>query len=428
MSEVFLKIVNMGISAGWLVLAVLLLRLLLRRAPRWTHVLMWGLVGIRLLCPFSVESVLSLIPSAETIPGDVLSGPSFQIQTGIAPVDSRINDYLGDRYFEGVSVPADNGSHVTTILAGVWIAGILLLVCGMAFSYWRLRKNVRTAVLLRENIFQSEHVTSPFVLGIFAPRIYLPFRMDARVQKQVIAHEQAHIRRGDHLWKMLGFLLLAVYWFHPLMWVAYVMLCRDMEFACDEKVIRDLGNGQRADYMEALLACSTRGTMIAACPLAFGEVRVKERVRAVMDYRKPALGILLIAIFACLLLAACFLTNPVQDEMGVFRFVGNSVQPAADEETADLEQYRTQYIGDAPKVSAIAQRLPYPAGYSYASIELQTAAEPYELMVYLNSDGSGRTEGLRDCAAQAFDLVGNMGRISFWDADTGAGIAAFERE
>ena len=327
MSDLFLKIVNMSISASWLVVAVLILRLVLKKAPKWVNVLLWGIVAVRLICPFSFESALSLIPSAETFPEKIISGPSFDVQTGITPIDNRINDYLGDRYFEGVTVPTNNGNNVMTILTIVWIIGILLLATYTIISYQRLNRKVDTAVHYKDNIFQSENVSSPFVLGIIKPRIYLPFNMNGQDLEHVVAHEQAHIRRKDHWWKPLGFFLLTIHWFNPLIWWAYVLLCRDIELACDEKVIKGLSNEQRADYTQALVACSVNRRMIAACPLAFGEVGVKERVKSVMNYKKPAFWVIIIAVNVCVGVAICFLTNPKQD-----RYTLRIVVPAGSQE------------------------------------------------------------------------------------------------
>ena len=316
MNELFLKIINMSISASGLVLVVLILRFVLKKAPKWVNILLWGIVAIRLICPFSFESALSLIPSTETFPEKVISGPSFDVQTGITPVDNRINDYLGDRYFEGVTVPANNGNNIMTILTIVWTIGILLLVAYTVISYWRLRRKVDTAVRYKDNIFQSENVKSPFVLGIIKPRIYLPFNMNGQDLEHVVAHEQAHIHRKDHWWKPFGFLLLTIHWFNPLVWLAYVLLCRDIELACDERVIKELGNEQRADYTQALVACSVNRRMIAACPLAFGEVGVKDRVKSVMNYKKPAFWGVVLAVIVCVFVAVCFLTNPVTKNNG----------------------------------------------------------------------------------------------------------------
>lgn len=313
MNELFLKVLNISISASWLVLAVLLLRFLLRRAPKWVFVFLWGLVALRLLLPFSIQSTLSLIPSAETLPGEILSGPSFDIHTGITPVDQQVNGYLADRYFEGVTVPASSGAARMTLLACVWAAGTAVMLLYASVSCWRLRRTLRTAIPLRDNLYQSDSIASPFVLGIARPKIYLPFHLAQEALPYVTAHEQAHIQRKDHWWKLLGFLLLAVHWFNPLLWLAYTLLCRDIELACDERVIRELSPAGRADYTQALVACSTGRRAFIAWPLTFGEVGVKERVRSVMYYKKPGFWLVAVSLAACAAAAVCFLTDPVDN-------------------------------------------------------------------------------------------------------------------
>ena len=311
MSTVFLKILNMSIAASWLVPAVLLLRLILRKAPKWTAVLLWGIVAIRLICPFSFKSAWSLIPSAETIPLDIGMDPTPAIHSGIEAINRAVNPILSsaDTPAQGASM---NPLQITIgIYEAVWILGMIALAFYTAVSAWRLHRKVDTAVRCKDNIFQSEQVSSPFVLGIIRPRIYVPFQMDTRDLEYVIAHEEAHIRRKDHWWKPLGFLLLTIHWFNPLMWLAYVLFCRDIELACDEKVIRDLEKEQRADYTQALVACSVNRRTLPACPLAFGEVGVKARVRSVMNYKKPAFWIVLLAMIVCIAAAACFLTDPI---------------------------------------------------------------------------------------------------------------------
>ncbi|OUN85958.1 M56 family metallopeptidase [Gemmiger sp. An50] len=316
MNELFLKVLNTSISASWLVLAVLILRFLLRRVPKWISVLLWGLVAVRLLLPFSIQSVLSLIPSAETLPGEILSGPSFDIHTGITPVDQQVNGYLADRYFEGVTVPASSGAERMTLLAFVWAAGTAAMLLYAAVSCWRLRRTLCTAIPLRDNLYQSEGIASPFVLGIVRPKIYLPFHLAQEALPYVTAHEQAHIQRKDHWWKPLGFLLLAVHWFNPLLWLAYTLLCRDIELACDERVIRGLSHAGRAAYTQALVACSTGRRTSIAWPLTFGEVGVKERVRSVMYYKKPGFWLVAASLAACAAAAVCFLTDPVDSSTG----------------------------------------------------------------------------------------------------------------
>ena len=313
MNELFLKIINMSISASWLVLAVLILRFVLKKAPKWINVLLWGIVAIRLICPFSFESTLSLIPSAETIPLNIGMDTTPTINSGISAINNAVNPIISQSNtpMAGASV---NLLQITIgIYEYIWIFGMIALALYTAISYWRLRRKVDTAVRYKDNIFQSENVSFPFVLGIIKPRIYLPFKMNGQYLEYVVAHEQAHICRKDHLWKPLGFLLLMIHWFNPLMWLAYVLLCRDIELACDEKVIKELGNEQRGDYTQALVACSVNRRMIAACPLAFGEVSVKERVKSVMNYKKPAFWVIIISVIVCVGVAVCFLTNPKQD-------------------------------------------------------------------------------------------------------------------
>lgn len=310
MTAAFLKLVNMSLSAFWPVAAVLALRLVLRRSPKWIRVLMWSVVALRLSCPVPMESAVSLLPSAEVLPTEVLSGPTFTVSTGVTPLDTQVNEYLNDHYYEGMTVPFDNGKQVMNTLAVVWLAGVFVMLAYTALSYWRLRKKVAAAVLLRDNIFQSEYIAFPFVLGIIRPRIYLPFRMDEAAQEYVLRHEAAHIRRGDHYWKMIGFLILSLHWFNPVIWLSYALFCRDIELSCDERVIRKLDNGQRANYTEALVACSVSRRTLAACPLAFGEVGVRERVKAVLKYRKSAPWLICLALLLSTAAAACFLTDP----------------------------------------------------------------------------------------------------------------------
>lgn len=316
MSELFLKLLNMSIAAGWLVLAVILLRASLYRAPKAMRCVLWAMVGLRLVLPFGFESALSLIPSVETIPPSVIGSDSFDVNTGIKAIDSRVNEYLDDRYYEGVTVPEGAGADFISIVSLLWLAGVVVLLAYTAISYLKLRRRVFTAVLLKDNIRQSENVSSPFILGVFRPLIYLPFAMNEKDMAYVLAHENAHLKRRDNLIKPLAFLILSVYWFNPMIWLAYILLCRDIELACDERVIKDLGENERRGYGEALLSCCVSRRNIAACPLAFGEVGVKERIKTVLNYRKPAFWLVLAAGVACIALAVCFLTNPKSKSAG----------------------------------------------------------------------------------------------------------------
>ena len=320
METVFLKILNMSITAGWLVLAVLLLRPLLKKAPRYWSVISWALVGIRLVLPFSFQSALSLIPSTETVPADILYDTTPQIQTGLDALNSTVNPVISQSLTPN---PGDSVNPMQILVwlgAAVWLLGMAAMSLYTLISYGRLRRKVREAAPLRENIWICDRIETPFILGIFRPRIYLPSAMEQADIPYVLAHEQAHLQRKDHLWKPLGFLLLTVYWFNPLLWVAYILLCRDIEAACDEKVLENMGQEAKKPYSHALINCSVPRKMIAACPLAFGETNIKNRVKNVLNYKKPAFWLLIAAVVICVVLSVCFLTNPtsVNAKMQVF--------------------------------------------------------------------------------------------------------------
>ena len=315
MSELFLEIVNRSIAASWIVIAVLILRFCLKKAPKWVNVLLWSIVAVRLIFPFSIESALSLIPSAETVSPSIMMETAPSVQTGVPALNQVINPVIDHSLSPAPGASANPLQIWISVMAAVWLAGAAALLLYSAISYWRLRRRVREAVILRDNIYQSENAGSPFVLGIIQPKIYLPYSVDSGALAYVIAHEQAHIRRGDHWWKPLAFLLLTVHWFNPLLWLSYILLCRDIELACDEKVIREMGSEQRADYTQALVSCSVSRRSIAACPLAFGEVGVKTRVKSVMNYKKPAFWIILASALICAAAAVCFLTKPKTEQI-----------------------------------------------------------------------------------------------------------------
>lgn len=309
MSELFISVVNAGIVAGYLALVVLILRLLLKKAPKYMTLLLWGLVAMRLVFPVTVQSSLCLFPK-EVISPEIVMGQEPQLNTGITALDNAINPVISSSFSANPAGSANTLRIWVSVLTFVWLAGIAVLFIHTVVSVRRIKKNVATAVLLRDNIFQSGNVRSPFVFGIIRPRIYLPLNMSEYDISNVIAHEQAHIRRRDYILKPLGYLLLIIHWFNPLMWLSYMMFCRDIEFACDECVIRRFTAEQRADYSQALLNCSTdkRGTM--AYPLSFGEVGVKSRVKSVLNYKKPTFWICVAAAAAIVVTALGFLTAP----------------------------------------------------------------------------------------------------------------------
>ena len=314
MSGIFLKLLNLSISASWLVLVVLALRLVLKRAPKWVNVLLWGMVALRLMLPFSIESALSLIPSAETLSPEVVRfDPAPTITSGVEFIDNAVNPSLSES-FAAAPLASVNPLYVWTYLAGwVWLIGLGAMLLYALVSYLRLRRRVSVSLPIQDNIYLCDGISSPFILGVVKPRIYLPSGLDEVQQQNVLAHEQAHLARRDHWWKPLGFALLAVYWFNPVLWLAYTLLCRDIELACDERVIRTMDESAVKTYSTVLLACSMPRKAVITCPLAFGEVGVKERVRNALHYKKPAFWVVAASVAVCVVVAVCFLTDPPTD-------------------------------------------------------------------------------------------------------------------
>lgn len=313
MDDVFLKLVNLSISASWLILAVLVLRVVLKKAPKWVMPLLWGVVALRLVCLFSIESALSLIPSAETIPSEIVTETREPVLYEQATLDIVTNPTLPSAAEVPVGVSRQQAQVDFNIYSVLWLAGMAALLVHALVSAGKLKRKLATAILLRDNIYESEFVDSPFVFGVVKPNIYLPMHMDEGTAAYVIAHEHAHLARRDHWWKVLGYLVLALHWFNPLVWVAYILFCRDIELACDEKVVKGLDGAARADYSQALLSCAAPKRAVAACPLAFGEGNIKMRVKSALHYKKPAFWVAAAAVLAVVIVAVCFLTNPKSD-------------------------------------------------------------------------------------------------------------------
>lgn len=312
MAEIFQKALNMSIAAGWLILAVIALRLLLRRAPKRFRLLLWAVVGLRLALPWSIESALSLIPSAQTLPEGIMLERAPVLDTGISALNGAINPGFTAAFTPELGASANPMQVLLPIAAALWMLGAAAMLLWALVSWLRLRKRVREAVRLEENVYECE-IASPFVLGLFRPRIYLPFSLENGERELVLAHERAHITAGDHIIKPLGWLLLAAHWYNPLVWLAYALFCRDIELACDERVVHSLSLSDRADYSQALLDLSRPRGGVRACPLAFGESSVKGRVKSVLSYKKPAFWLVLLAVVVCVGAAVCFLTDPKEE-------------------------------------------------------------------------------------------------------------------
>lgn len=360
MTKLFLTLLNIGIKAGWLILAVLLLRVILRKAPRWTVCLLWGVVALRLVFPFPIESVFSLIPSAQTVPMEIERMEKPEVYTGIGFVDEHVNPVITSQMAPEVEENVNPMQIIIWVAALVWIVGIVLFQTYTLVSYMELRRKVRISIPFRSSrqqlprqlewgenlkiyrkIYVCDQMKSPFILGILNPKIYLPAGMDEAAYENIIQHEATHLKRGDQFWKPLGYLLMSVYWFQPLSWVAYVFFCKDMELACDERATMGMQKSEKASYCQTLLACSTNRQILAACPVAFSEVGVKERVKHVLNYKKPAFGIVLVACVVCIVTVVCFLTNPKVENGNDTQSVNGTEETAATDVVSGTESGNT---------------------------------------------------------------------------------------
>lgn len=329
MEKIFLDVLNRSLTASILIAAVVVIRFALKKAPKWVTCLLWGVVGFRLLCPFTIESGFSLIPAKEPIPSDIVMMTRPQIDTGIPVINHAVNPVIIESFSPEPVASANPLQIVSFIATNVWIIGIVILLLYALISYFKLWNKVRGSISLSDNIKLHDYIDTPFILGFVRPTIFIPSGIRDDQMRHVIAHEQAHIKRLDYLWKPLGFIILTIHWFNPLVWVAYILLCKDIEIACDEKVISDMEKVDAVSYSQTLLSCSTTRRTILLCPLAFGEVSVKERIKHVLNYRKPAFWIVIISGIVVVVLAVCFLTNPKKDKNEVNE-VNETQEPAAD--------------------------------------------------------------------------------------------------
>lgn len=310
MSALFLNILNLAINASWLILAVIVARMLMKKAPKWTNCLLWGMVAIRLICPFSLESAMSLLPSGKVVPENIVMEQQPHIDSGLRIIDNAVNPVIESTFSPSITDSVNPMQVVVAIAAVVWVIGMFALLLYAFASFVLLKRKVRASLIVSGKVRECDEVSSPFILGIIRPVIYVPSGMNDKTLELVIAHEEAHLKRHDHWWKPLGFVLLSVYWFNPLCWIAYILLCRDIEAACDEKVVRNKDRDYIASYSQALLDCSSQRRVIAACPLAFGETGVKQRVKGVLNYKKPTFWVVLFAVIICIIVIICFLTSP----------------------------------------------------------------------------------------------------------------------
>jgi len=332
MSDIFIKLLNMSFAASWLIVAVMIFRLIARRMPRWIICLLWGLVAIRLVCPFSIESPFSLVPPSEVTPKMILSEPHYKLNIA---TEAELPGTYG------------SGNILITEPDVIWICGVLVLLFYVMIVNLRLRKQLKEAVLLQKKIYLCDYVLSPFVFGLFCPHIYLPSGINESDMKYVIAHEMAHLQRKDHIWKMMAFLILTIYWFNPLNWAAFILFCRDTELACDEKVIKNWSVPEKKAYSESLLSCSFKKRIAIVYPLGFGEVGVKQRVKNILSYKKPTFGILLLSFLVLIGGGICFLTDSPQEYRAMLPPDISSTQIQIQEKEIALEQILMDYNKDS---------------------------------------------------------------------------------
>lgn len=360
MGDVFLKLLNMSITAGWLILAVIGIRLLFKKMPKWVNCLLWGTVALRLICPFSIESPFSMLSSTEPIKTSaVVEG---EVQDQIPSIDSHlnvvehtINPMLTETFAYDRSESATPLQLVTNVVGGVWCCGMVLLMLCAMLSAVRLHRLVREAVNIRDNIYICDAVSSPFILGLVKPKVYLSSALRDGETDYIIAHESAHLKRKDHWWKMLGYFLLCIYWFQPLCWIAYLLFCRDIELACDEKVAREMTLDEKKEYSKVLLSCATPKRLILLCPLAFGEVGVKQRVKSVLNYKKPTFWVIIASFVIVAVLAVGFLTNPTKEHQIKITIPAGSTEGIcySDEEISPKGNSLTFYAGEGLGDAAI---------------------------------------------------------------------------
>ena len=469
MSALFLKLVNLSISASWLVLAVLVFRAVFRKAPKWSNVLLWGVVALRLLLPFSIESPASLLPSGETIRTDTaqaVSAPAEDtaptgdpaprtetthtttIHSGVRAIDNAVNPALRERSDDAPDADSSPRRSWTEWAGRVWLAGMAVMLAYAGISYLRLRRRVRVSLREEGSVYLCDEIATPFILGVVRPRIYLPSAMDGVQKANVLAHERAHLARRDHWWKPLGYVLLAVYWFNPVLWAAYILLCRDIELACDEKVVRNMDTEAVKVYSAVLLACSMPRKLVAACPLAFGEVGVKERVKRVLSYKRPAFWAVAVSLAACIAAAVCFLTDPERN--GTMEWAQElqaedivNVELTAAPQSAG-KQYRIFSADEIPDVAALlnesrGRRIAKPEELAGGAFTLYiTTADGVrhtvsnEGNVYLRIDGDTYKPGYSWLSAWPYTEGNAPLPEGFFDdpvdaADAGTGVMAGDR-
>jgi beta-lactamase regulating signal transducer with metallopeptidase domain len=409
MSELFLSVLNMSLTASYVIFFVILVRLLLKKAPKIISYALWGVVAFRLIIPFSFESMFSLMPrntNTVPIPHDIIYQQSPQINSGIEVVDS----------FVGKSLPAPAiGASVNPLQiyieigAYIWVLGIIALLVYSLVSVLILKRQLKSAQLIEQNIFEAKNLKTPFVLGLIRPKIYLPVGLNATERSYILLHEQTHIHRKDHMIKIVAFLILSIHWFNPLVWIAFILMSADMELSCDERVLKEMNEDIKKSYANSLLSLATGRHILNGSPLAFGEENVKNRIKNVLNYKKPRFWVIAVALVAVIVVGVGLFTNPI------------TAKPIDNSLTSQLLKNKTEYVGDNSKVGGIISLLMFPKNIAYDSFELLTNSEPFAIIVNLKTDtesrdlysGEANQQQFQDNAVIMFALIGNVEYINF---------------
>lgn len=373
MQDIFVKVLSMGVNASWIILAVMAFRLLFHKAPRWIVCFLWIIVGFKLICPFNIESSISLIPvwdKALSINQDSIdlkdNNTVVNIQADNKFTDVNIKSKDNNYKQSGEYTQPDTSNKIKqqyktsiiSICTTIWIVGIIIMLFYLFISHIYIRKKVFTATHLSDNIWESEFVNSPFILGVVNPRIYIPYNVNSKQLAYILAHENAHLARKDHVLKIIAFLILSIYWFHPLVWISYTLLCRDVEFACDEKAVLLMNTQEKKEYLLTLLSYSTGKNSFNISPLSFGKIKIKERVVRMKKFKKPSVILTSIIFLIGIIISLCFLANPREAKTEEENTIENkATTEPLDEKTELASSYIAQTDADTKVLNAVLPTL-----------------------------------------------------------------------
>lgn len=413
LDKIFLQFLNMSFTASFVIVFVLFARLLLKKVPKIFPYALWSVVLFRLICPFSFESMFSLLPTkAQPISQDIVYMQIPQIDTGITYLNNAVNSILPAATPQASVNPLQIWIFIGSVL---WIVGIAILLIYSFTTLVFLAKKLKTSILFRDNIFISPNIATPFVIGIFSPKIYIPANLSNTEREYILLHEQTHIKRLDHIIKLLSFFMLCLHWFNPLVWVGFFVSGKDMEMSCDETVIKKLGNEVKKDYSSSLLTLATSKRIVGGTPLAFGEGDTKGRIKNVLNYKKPSFWIIFMTVVVCTIMAVCFLTNPINDSVlnpyvqeytpGQGNIKGNVDVAAFEKISQDFAIGANQYgyaVFKDPKIAFATFQKLYADGIAFIQKENDLPSFSHKNYGVYKTYGWQMTDGTEEQVSQAF--------------------------